>query len=723
MEGDFHEDVLSFLRMFNEEKSVNGPIQSINQKSINELREKNKDLVVSLFANCRLHYMSMTDKNFDLEELCFALKEIKPMTIGQSLKVFKRPNHKDRYSFLIFFLCTNPEIFAQIIYYELSFTFSHNDTPLTTDDAYFFIYNTFPSFFNFFVTNSDRQNAINFILDMFKLHFYIQGKAVGKTNQFLCDFTFSLFLATNPGKFYSSSVKPLMANLSNAVLDKYLRYVKKDGKLVRFQYWSKCRDFSIALIKRMMSCAPLLPIAARQLITALWNFDKSSREFWRTYILDTLVCRYIENFVIMESSDMKKSICREIRSMTTESEETIALVDKLIDKLCLREGASDGISDAVEIVERSSVFTPRDLTIIYSYVEDFLSVGQQEVTQKLSDTIVGLSKPLVDTDSQFLLVRPWKSESILGELDLRKTGGFDEFVDILNSIDVQFLTFSNEDQLSEMAVTYCSYFTNVSQKLRIQTNSRKMKDRLTALDSITYNKKIMSDLSDRLSSGLFFVLDEMRKHNEQKDELSHSFIMTRVLPALIDAYPMDFTFNDVDLFSPTNSYETLIENVSKRVQSLNIPEKYGFFLKRSFFLDFFDRIDEAFQFQAKTKTAHVAVIFSSYCQSHYKDVSSISTHNREIITRAAELLQQVKCTQKVSNNLRCTMNAMNILKSVPDSFIQVAIAMSGNVDVLAFSFFVGGYFKNDSITSIVLSDDEKQMMKKYRSALQKLTTV
>ena len=717
---NFHEDVLNFCQLFNEDKSANGPIQSINQKSINELRNKNKDLVVSLFFNCRLHYMSMTDRIFDLEELCTALRDIKPMSIGQSLKVFKRPNHKDRYSYLIYFLCSNPDIFSQIIYYELSYASSHQDAVLNNDDVYFFIYNSFPSFFNFFVTNGDRTNAINLIRDLFKLHFFIQGKEIKKSNRFLNDFTFSLFLATNPGKFYSSSVEPLMANLSNSVLERYLRYTKQDGQLIRNQYLMKCHDFAITLVKRMMMCAPLLPLAARQLITALWHFDETDKNFWRTYILDTLVCRYIENFVIMESDDMQITICRSLRELIN-SEQDRKVVDQLIDQLCVTNDLADGVSDAVEIAERSSVFTPRDLTIVYQIVNDFIQQGTQETMQRLIETMTGIDAPLLSDDNQFLLVRPWKSESILGELDLKKTSGFDEFVDIVNNIDIHNLDFNTEDQLSSQVLTFTSYFTNVSQKLRIQTNSRKMKECKNALDSIAYNKKTMQQLSDRLSSGLFFVTDEIRKHQHQKDQLSLSCIKTKLLPALVEQYPLDFTYNDTDLFSPTNSYDDLMQNVAKRVDSLNLPENYAFFLKRSFFLDLFDKIDDAFQFQSKAKVQHIAIKLSSYCQQHSNDMFTLSKHSRELVTRAAESFQQIKSTQKVSNNLRAAMNGMNLLRWISDLYLEIAIAMSGNVDLFAFSFFIGGYFKNDNITSLVLSQEEQGHIKRLRTFLHKFT--
>ena len=719
--GDFHDKVLNFCDKYNEQKSANGPIQSINQKSITELRDKNKDLVVSLFFNCRLHYISMTDRIFDLEELCVALREIKPMSLSQSLKVFKKPNHKDRYSYLIYFLCTNPEIFSQILYFELSYALTHKyETFLSSDDVYFFIYNSFPSFYNFFVTNSDRTNAVNLIKDMFKLHFYIIGMDIDKTNTFLSDFVFSLFLATNPGKFYSSSVEPLIAKLSNAVLEKSLRYVKQNGQILRTQYYLKCHDIAVSLIKRMMVCAPLLPLAARQVITALWSFDEKDKNYWRIFILDTLVCRYIEHFVIMENDDMQTSICTSLRNMAS-NEDDVILVDQLINKLCISNDLNDGVSDAVEIAERSSVFTPRDLTILYSITNDFIQQGNQDQMKSIVDAITGLDKPCNDVDNQFLLVRPWKSESILQALNLKKTGGFDEFIDITNSIDMENMAFNDEDELASAAVKFTSYFTNVSQKLRIQLNSHKMKDSKSALESITCNKKEMESLGDRLSSGLFFVTDEIRKHEIQKSRLSLSCIKSKLLPTLIENYPLDFSYNDNDLFSPTNSYDTLIKNVTTRVESLKLPDEYSFYVKKSFFLNFFDKIDESFHFQEKTKVEHIAMKLANFCQKHTADMQQLAGHSKELVTRAAESFQQIRISQKVSSNLRAVLNGMSLLRWTTDLYVEIAIAMSGNVDIFSFSFFVGGYFKNDNITNLILSNEEKANLNRLRILLNKFT--
>ena len=719
--GDFHDKVLNFCEQFNEQKSANGPLQSINQKSIIELKNKNQELAVSLFFNSRLHYISMTDRIFDLEELCVVLREIKPMSLAQSLKVFKKPNHKDRYSYLIYFLGTNPEIFSQIIYFELSYALSHpNGSILSSDDVYFFIYNSFPSFYNFFVTTNDRNNAVDLIKNMFKLHFYLFGNRMEQQKTFLSDFVFSLFLATNPGKFYSSSVEPLLAKLSNTVLEKSLRYIKQNGQVVRLQYYMKCHDIATSLIKRMMICAPLLPLAARQLITTLWSFDQKDTDFWRVFLLDTLVCRYIENFVIMENDDMQTSICSSLRSMASNKDD-VRLVDELINKLCVTDERSDGVSDAVEIAERTSVFTPRDLTILYSITNDFIQNGSPDTMKKLTDAITGLDKPCNDVDNQFLLVRPWKSDSILQALNLKKTGGFDEFVDITNAIDMENMAFNNEDELGEATVKFTSFFTNITQKLRLQINSHKFIDSSSALESITFNRREMENLGDRLSSGLFFITDEIRKHQVQKSRLSLSCIKSKLLPTLIEKYPLDFSYNDNDLFSPTKSYNALIENVTKRVESLKLPDEYSFYVKKSFFLNFFDKIDESFHFQEKAKVIHIAVKLADFCQRHSMDMQKLAGHSKELVTRAAESFQEIRVTQKVSSNLRAVLNAMSLLRWTTDLSVEIAIAMSGNVDVFAFSFFIGGYFKNDNITNLILSNEDKANINRLRILLHKFT--
>lgn len=718
MEGTgFHDRVVGYVRQFNNEKSLITPLTSINTKSLAELKDLTKDLFISLYSMCRLHYMSMTRKIFSLEEMCIPLRDIKPMSITQSLKVFKRPNHKDRFSYLVYYCTSHPSVFAQILYYVMSYSNSHVNSNLSQDDINYFIYNSFPSFYNFFITKNDRANAIELALDLLKLHFYIQGKTIKENNAFIKDFVFSVFLSTNPIKFYENSIQPLIELFTTDTIEKQHKYMPSKDGCERTQFWLKTHELCTNCFNRMIECAPLLPTATRQLITALWRFESTDRVFWRIFILDTIVCKFIIRFHLVTNVTMAKNIQTEMHKM---AEENNPLIDQMIEKFCINPNEnviSDGVSEAAEIAERTSIYTPRDLNLLFIIVQKFVSIANGQNAAQLIDAFSGLEAPAIDDDSQYLLARPWKSEDITASLEIKKTFGFDEFVDITNTIDLSKVPFKSSLDLTMSMTQLTTAFTTPIQQLRVDTNSRKIETFSEAIQNASKNRKTMQELGSKASTALYFIGDALQKSNVQKRALSTAFIKEKVLPALIERYPNDFVYNDDNIFSPITSFSKLIDNLKNRVQALNLPENNGLCLRYHFFLDLFDKIDLHFGFQLMPNSVGSGMVFAKYIQENSKVTQDLGPYGIEILTKAAKTFQEISVYQKPSKNLKSTLIALSIMSRYDDEKLKFCIALSGNPQLVSFSTFLGGYLKTNEVVDLVLGEGNYALIKRLRVVL------
>ena len=161
--SEFHEKFEKFREDFSKERGLIMAINSVNSKSNSDLKKLYLEYLNSLCLSNRLHYAAFSTEDFSINSLQFILKGITPLSIAQSQKIFAKPNHKDKYAYLIYWLTNNTEIFSQIVYFYLV----SSETSLS--DKEFFIFNTFPAIFSSFTTFEDQENAVNFLQNLFVL--------------------------------------------------------------------------------------------------------------------------------------------------------------------------------------------------------------------------------------------------------------------------------------------------------------------------------------------------------------------------------------------------------------------------------------------------------------------------------------------------------------------------------------------------------------------------
>jgi len=118
-EESFEATFRHFREEFTTERALIVSVSSIIAKASTDLRSGYAELLQSSSLLARMHYMANTPRSFSVEELLLPLRGIQPIALGAVLRLFVKPNHKDRYCMLISYLRENPNIFAQTVYFAL----------------------------------------------------------------------------------------------------------------------------------------------------------------------------------------------------------------------------------------------------------------------------------------------------------------------------------------------------------------------------------------------------------------------------------------------------------------------------------------------------------------------------------------------------------------------------------------------------------------------------
>jgi hypothetical protein len=299
--SEFRTSFDKFCRVFNGERSSIVPLISMNTKGLTEMQQEARILIENVNTLCRVNYIFHSRKCLSLSELCLPLSEFKTLGIAASLRLFTRPNHKDRFSHLINFLVSNPEIFSQVTYFYLvrADLFDPDAPPefgLTADDRTFFCFNTFPCVYLYFLTHPDRANALSYISSLFKLHFFLHNDTLSPRHEFLRDLVFSYFLVTNPGKFFDSAVLPLLPFFRMYAENRPLSY-SGDSHLIRHEYWKQVVFFVERLLGRLTLCVALLPEPARHLAALILDLRPSCPSFKYHMLVETCIGRYLMHYI------------------------------------------------------------------------------------------------------------------------------------------------------------------------------------------------------------------------------------------------------------------------------------------------------------------------------------------------------------------------------------------------------------------------------------------
>lgn len=724
---DFREKFEEFRRTFAEQKSVIVPSLSVNTKGVLELKGEAKKLIGYLHSICRIGYMFESMRGFTIPETALPLTETKPVPIAASLRLFHRPNHKDRYTHLIHFLVKNPIVFAQATYFTLIQVgkFEPGSTfELTEDDRSFFCFSTFPCMYLFFLTKSDCENAVKYIESLFKLHFYLHGFTLTPPFRFLKDLIFSFFFASNPGRFFENAFEPLIPSARDFTEDREFHY--SGSPLSRRGYWLQIALFTKKMVNRMQSCVSLLPDNARILIRRLKELEPSFPDMKYISIIESCICRYLERYVDCPFGDVNRSVAKvllcacpmphRLKDVITPVFKQVSIdIDELIDTLGTDREMSSDITDAMDMAGRYTIITSRDLSLLFHMTHRFNSFLPETKMKVFENALAGIMAPKVVNDSDLISLRVWLTDSSLDNVCLENTQPYDEILDLMETINISELSYTTAEELRQLIIDDCEVFTTpfVEQKLSTAT----LEDTSQALSNVHMNLETLRQLSQRIFAALFATENERDRNLEQLRALASLHAKKNLVPALVEHHSHELVFTHNDIFEPCDCYDRLISAVNRRVAELGVASYNIPILQKCFFLDFIDQIDIAFGFQSKVKTNKLPAQFSGFCQRDKDLFQSLSMQRKRAMSQAANAFQWVKKTNRVGYNLAIVFKALHTASMFPDEALPLVLAISGNPDLVCFVYFAAKYFADRRIADVLMTEEEQEMMGKMHKAV------
>lgn len=724
----FRQDFEDFCRLFNAEKSFIMPLTNVNIKTTEDLNNSLQKFIEKATLLSRVHYMTQSQRNFNIEELTTCFQNVKCLTVAQSLRIFARPNHKDRYSQIIQYLIEHPTVFAQIVYFNLVHV-DPNGSTKPIDDQKFFCYSTIPAMYLFFLTQKMQKQSQLFVESLFQLHFYLHQPIFSTRHNFLKDIIFSIFVSTNPANFFTTSILPILPTIFQLVEEYKFTY---SPTLNRSVYWAQVVKFISRMFPRMEQSVIILPNSAKLLINSIIKVcEPYPKTVLNELVFDTLINRYILSYFDFGVEHVLEDITSVIRCIsklpTVLSDETILLADaanintdRFINLIKQHSDSDGSLTEAMKYANCSTLVTSRDLSLVYRFLDFFMQFkeGDTEESKSLDRYLSGISLPIADTDTEYLQLRISILETALDKIKMLPTAPFDEVIDIINTVDITKMEFSTPEELQTDIYRYCQVYLKpgLSQKITIDALNQTEK----IIQNIQNNHAKLKDLSNSIASALFVILQQLEKYQEQYEFIINIVMKKKMIPSLIAQYPRDFLYNHQDLFSAENSINRLITTANNRMALLKVTKENEARLMKSFFEIFIDQIDIAFNFQFKVKTNQILSLLRRFLELNSKIISNLHGQKQKLIRRSSSLFQNIHEFQKISTNLAMALSAVSIISQFPDDMLLVAIAQSDNPAIFSFVYFTNKYLNDERIAHVMLTEADKVLIDKLRKACQYL---
>ncbi|OHS95053.1 hypothetical protein TRFO_38768 [Tritrichomonas foetus] len=732
----FHEKFESFREEFGKERSLIVALSSVNSKATNDLKSVYVDLLNSCCQLSRLHYIAHSTHDFTIDELAFPLKGIQHLSVSTSIRLFQKPNHKDRFTYLVYYLREHSDIFAQIIYFSLltpnNRTLHIPDISLfSEDDSVYFCYMTFPAIYNYFLTHNDQMSAISFITKIFSLHMSIHGSNFSKPHKFLSSLVSSLFLATNPGQFFEASVAPLVRMYGAKIEEKRYEYYKEGNVLVRWLHWKNITDFAYRLLTNMMKNAPLMPTAARFLITKMLKVKTDHFPFKELFIIDAMICDFLENHLLTDDTTLMRDVCNVIRCcypqriIPSPIFSTIKIVapdfptkvklNVFINAFKLEKIENDPLTAAIQACEEQTLFTPRDLTLIHNSIALFLKFADPSKVSDLANSFSGLSPPTSNADDRILCLKTWNNSVGRGKTEIKPTRDFDEIVDCLSSINMKKMIYNSTKDLSQNALLYCGSSLGWMQKLRIDNLKPEFENDLSqALDTVRENKENLSGYSDQLFTALFSITSEFDRNTVQIKKLLRIFVKAKLLPFMNEIFPHDFDFGNADLSHMPSAelFPMLIKMIDNHIARLSLPKVQESTLRKRLMIMYLDQLENIHNIQYH-KVAHDKTQLTSSIGVCLSKLTIQENSQNRLSTRILSILRLIHPTKPPSINLENILLAMNLMKNLSDEEILKAFATSKNISIFGLLEFIQKFYIDETVKGIVFTREEEINLRKF----------
>ena len=731
--SEFHEKFEKFREDFSKERGLIMAINSVNSKSNSDLKKLYLEYLNSLCLSNRLHYAAFSTEDFSINSLQFILKGITPLSIAQSQKIFAKPNHKDKYAYLIYWLTNNTEIFSQIVYFYLV----SSETSLS--DKEFFIFNTFPAIFSSFTTFEDQENAVNFLQNLFELHFELHGQNFSYQHKFLSDLCLSFFITTNPGHFFGVVLKPLLREFISKAKHSMLMYKKKNGKLVRAMYYDVCIAFAQKLLTRMISCITLLPDSARYFLTKI-SRSCGDQKCMEAFLFDSTICEYLKNNLLNDEYIVLSDVCEVIKTIFPQSFmpskiyneikelceiSSIGDLSMFFNSLKLEEivKTDDYISMAVSMCEKAFLYSPKDLQLIYNMTSIFVKeIEKDEAIQQLNDAINAVASLLLSDDDKVILIKLWGGSNQREKLELKPTKTYDDIIDGLSMIDGNNMNYKTGQQLADSAILYSGCFMDSMQKLRISTTVETITiDTLdNALNSVVENEQKINHLSQLLFSAIYFITTDKKIHDEQSLREMNRLVLLKFLPLMKSLYPKEFDFSLNDIFQAKDNLKLVFAALDGIIKPMGFPPPHELMISRALFGEYFDTLEKVLMFQNTSVTKTTETILQNYNKQNGSIINSLSNTHLNLLKQAKDLFSLVNQNNPPTRNLGLVIDGMRLLKNFNTDIISLSIAQTENRALIGFNTFIRSYISDSKIQVVMFDNDELNLIKLFNTSVLKI---
>jgi hypothetical protein len=698
--SDFESARLEFMR----NRSTTMAALDIANRSMADLSKQYSELLEQSCLRARIHYILHSTQGFSFTELIFPLQGIHQMSITASLSVFSRTNHKDRYAVLVAYLRAEADVFAQIVY--LSCIVYVNRAILwpghrlfAEDDVAFFCFSTFPATFHFFLTRHDQLQGIDLIEQLFAFHFMISGANFLKHHRFLWFLVSSFSLTVNPGAAFEV-IAPVMRPQLVWAEEIYGVYeAVNDSAIVRRKYWDRCVECAGALIGELRKVIPLIPAPIRYLAYRFSQLESKSSVFLKYCAFDAIFLNYVESFFMTGYRVILRDVCNVIRCAYPRryyrnplmsflekhsSLETFGIVD-FWNEIQINELEEDPLSQGIASCEPMSLFSPRDLGLLFHSVDLFLRYGNGAGAAHLVVKFAGLSAPETEGSDKILALRSWGVVPVGPEPIPPAPHGFTELFAALATLNSTELHCSDVCALASAALLYGGLFLSGAERVKLANLPASFHELPAALKASSSHAIVVEKFLHTICDSLFHIGLEVERTRSQSCHLIDFLIHEHFLDALHATYPLEFAIDGFTTASPRELLAQILKSIESRIPPLQLPPAHASILERLIILAHIDELEGQVNGQCLTWTDHMQTTFSALSQEMLgRDFPPFAS----VIGRVRANLARIRSDRRPSANLRLAMAAMALLPNVEPNALKGIIASAENPAIFGFLAFI-----------------------------------
>lgn len=570
------------------------------------------------------------------------------------------------------------------------------------------------------------------IVKLFQVHFTVHGTNFSRFHKFLIYFIQSFFYATNPGEYFQSCISSIISDIRECKKIRF-KYEKRNGVLMRYEYWKSLINFAMKLLINFNQAIPLLQDSVRYLINELAKFNSSAFPFNEIFIFDAMFCGYLENPLFNEDYECLRDVCQIFRCLFSQKivpcklYSTLKIIDPnfetyfdlvnfieniKIDKL----KENDQLTNAIGSCDEFSVYSPHDLNLIFTLVQNFCEIGIEDSSiNEIKDAYKGLDKLTSDSHNEVLSLKSWASSTPKLKVELISTDELNDIIDCISTIKCGNLNYTNPKELADLSLLYCGN-NNLSwiQKVRISVvpqiiNSSEL-DKI--LNNIKLNNIKSKELLEILFSNVFTITVEFDRIHLQVNSLISILIRSKIIPRFLEKYPSDFDFNSQDMYQSRSVINNIYNAFDTKFNSLNIQQKNRFILQKNILMMYIDQLELMYSLQKSSKS-NIESKLVQYVKNCDISDKNLPKYKEKIAEKGLLFLKNISVNNLPSLNFIIVLKAMKMFKNFNDNFIKYQICLSDNPAIFCFYNLLSSYITGEKFFNYICDTEDINLMMRF----------